>query len=65
MKTRYFAWDPLAYTYYHDVGEITEVTKGAYDEICADNPDWEITEERHTVFENGVNQICFTVKPDF
>ncbi len=65
MKTRYFAFNPHANTDESEYGDIEEVTKDFYDSIVKEEPDWKETEERHTVFQNGVNQVCFTVMPEF
>lgn len=57
MKTetipqRYFIYD--FETDLMDV-ELVEVSKEIFDTVEGD-----VTTERHTVFENGVNQICHT-----
>lgn len=50
MPVRYFAYD-----YDLEEVDIIEVDKQTFDSL-----EGEITTERHTMFTNGVNQICHT-----
>lgn len=54
INVRYFATVNL-----EDSIDLVEVTRDCFEQLVSENAT--ISYERHTVFENGVNQICLTV----
>lgn len=43
--------------------DIYEVTEKCFQEFAISDEHARITYERHTVFNNGVKQICLTIEP--
>lgn len=68
LNIRYFLFDEDApnddslLLHASGYGDIVECTQLEW-EACPH--DWPITYERHTIFSNGVSQICLTKAPDF
>jgi len=44
-----------------DYLDIEEISESEFVDLYAANPDCRLDYERHTVFSNGVNQICLTL----
>jgi hypothetical protein len=43
--------------------DIYEITEKCFRDWAASDVNAKITYERHTVFDNGVKQICLTIEP--
>ena len=58
INVRFFGLDP------EDVGDIVEISHCEFVELYAANPSSRIDIEKHSVFANGVRQLCITVNQE-
>jgi hypothetical protein len=58
INVRFFGLDP------EDAGDIVEISHDEFVELYAANPSAVIDIERHSVFDNGVRQLCITINQE-
>lgn len=60
VPVRFFIWDEECPGHEMKGGDIRECSESEFEEAPKE---WQIEYERHTVFLNGVSQICLTKVP--
>lgn len=65
VPTRYFIYDEDIYCEYDGAyGDYRECSKEEYTECKEKNPYAFEHVERHTIFQNGVSQVCYTLREE-